>query len=54
MSATVTAILHWNLIPIFADINEDDFCLDFKDVKKITNKTRAIMSVDIFLEEVQI
>tara|TARA_B100000963_G_scaffold362041_1_gene402476 strand:+ start:1979 stop:3205 length:1227 start_codon:yes stop_codon:yes gene_type:complete len=49
MSATVTAILHWNLIPIFADINEDDFCLNFKDVKKkITNKTRAIMSVDIF------
>ena len=49
MSATATAILHWNLIPVFADIDEESFCLDPKDViKKITKKTKAIMSVDIF------
>ena len=46
MSATVTSILHWNLIPIFADINEDDFCLDPKDVeKKISKRTKALVPV---------
>jgi dTDP-4-amino-4,6-dideoxygalactose transaminase len=49
MSATATAIVHWNAIPIFADIDADDFCIDPKDViKKITNRTKAILAVDIF------
>ena len=43
-----TAILHWNAIPVFADIEKDTFCLDPVSVEKnITNRTKAIMSVDI-------
>ena len=30
MSATATAILHWNAIPIFADIETETFCIDPK------------------------
>jgi perosamine synthetase len=49
MSASATAILHWNLIPIFADIDPNNFCINPLDVeKKISKKTKAIMSVDIF------
>ena len=49
MCATATAILHWNCIPVFADIDENTFCIDPLEVKKkITNKTRAIVAVDIF------
>lgn len=49
MSASAMAILHWNAIPIFADISKDDFCLDPEDIrKKITKKTKAIMAIDIF------
>jgi len=49
MSACAAAILAWNAIPIFADISYDNFCLDPVDVKnKITSRTRAILSVDIF------
>tara|TARA_B100000989_G_scaffold255083_1_gene203891 strand:+ start:8233 stop:9465 length:1233 start_codon:yes stop_codon:yes gene_type:complete len=49
MCATATAILHWNCIPVFADIDENTFCIDPVEVKKkITNKTKAIIAVDIF------
>jgi len=49
MSASATAILHWNAIPIFADIEAETFCLDFSSVEtNITSKTKAIMAVDIF------
>lgn len=49
MSASATAILHWNAIPIFADIDRRTFNLDPNSVRQnITNKTRAIMAVDIF------
>ena len=48
MCASATAILHWNAIPVFADIEKDTFCLDPVSVEKnITNRTKAIMSVDI-------
>ena len=48
MCATATAILHWNCIPVFADIEHDTFCIDPKSVEKlITKKTKAILSVDI-------
>ena len=48
MCASATCILHWNAIPIFADINLDDFCLDPKSVEKnITVKTKAILTTDI-------
>ena len=49
MSASATAILHWNAIPIFADIEEDTFNLDASAVEaSITDRTKAIMAVDIF------
>ncbi len=49
MCATATAILHWNAIPVFADIEPDTFNIDPESVKKnITQYTRAIMAVDIF------
>jgi len=48
MCASATAILHWNAIPIFADIEPDNFCLDPRSVEAcITPFTKAIMSVDI-------
>ena len=49
MCASATAILHWNAIPIFADIEPETFCLDLASVEaNITSKTKAIMAVDIF------
>ncbi len=48
MCATATSILHWNAIPVFADIEPDTFCLDPRSVEaNITPHTRAILSVDI-------
>ncbi len=48
MSACASAILHWNCIPIFADIDEKNLCIDINSIKKnISTKTRAIMAVDI-------
>jgi len=49
MSATATAILHWNAIPVFADIDPETFNLDPKSVEaNITPYTKAIMVADIF------
>lgn len=49
MCSSATAILHWNAIPVFADIEPDTFCLDPAAVEaSITPYTRAIMAVDIF------
>ena len=49
MCASATAILHWNAIPIFADIEPDTFCLDPRSVEaNITPYTKAILAVDIF------
>lgn len=49
MCATATAILHWNAIPVFADIEPDTFNLDPASVESnITPYTKAIMAVDIF------
>ena len=36
--ATASAILHWNAIPIFADIEKNTFCIDPKEVKKKLQK----------------
>lgn len=48
MAASATAILHWNAIPVFADIETETFCLDPASVERnISEQTRAIMSVDI-------
>jgi perosamine synthetase len=49
MSATASAALWWGAIPVFADIEEDYFCIDPDSVEKlITPRTKAIMAVDIF------
>lgn len=48
MCASATAILHWNAIPVFADIEPETFCLDPDAVEaNISPYTKAIMSVDI-------
>ncbi len=48
MCASATAILHWNAIPVFADIELDTFCLDPSSVEdNITPHTKAIMAIDI-------
>ncbi len=49
MCASATAILNWNAIPVFADIDPETFCLDPKSVEaNITPYTKAIMAIDIF------
>ena len=49
MCASATAILHWNAIPIFADIDPETYCLDPASVEaNLSPYTKAIMSVDIF------
>lgn len=55
MCATATSILHWNAIPIFADIDPYTFTIDPKSVEAlITDKTSAILAVDIFGRECNI
>jgi perosamine synthetase len=49
MSASTTAALIFNCVPVFADIENDYFCLDVDSIEqKITAETRAIIVVDIF------
>jgi perosamine synthetase len=48
MAASATAILHWNCIPVFADVEPDTFCINPVSVERlITKKTKAILSIDI-------
>ncbi|MGB8951793.1 MAG: DegT/DnrJ/EryC1/StrS family aminotransferase [Candidatus Aminicenantales bacterium] len=49
MSATATAVIGYNAIPVFADIRDDIFCLDPASVRKrITPRTKAIIAVHLF------
>lgn len=49
MSASASAALVYNAIPVFADIEEDYFCLNPDSVEeRITSYTKAIIVVDIF------
>jgi dTDP-4-amino-4,6-dideoxygalactose transaminase len=49
MSASATAALVYGAIPIFADIEEEYYCLDPLSIEsKITSRTRAIIVVDLF------
>jgi perosamine synthetase len=49
MSASATAILVWNAIPVFADIEPQTYNLDPKSIEKnISPRTKAIMVTDIF------
>ncbi|MFW5927806.1 MAG: DegT/DnrJ/EryC1/StrS family aminotransferase [Thermoplasmatota archaeon] len=47
--ATVAAVLHQNAIPVFADIDEESFCISPEDVEdKISSRTKAIIPVHLF------
>ena len=47
--STVTSVLHQNGIPIFADIEEDSYCLSPEDVEqRISERTKAIIPVHYF------
>ncbi len=49
MTATATAILSFNAVPVFCDIQEDTFCMDPKSVERlITPYTKALMPVHIY------
>jgi dTDP-4-amino-4,6-dideoxygalactose transaminase len=49
MSATASAILFNNALPVFCDINERNFCLDPAKIEKLINKnTKAILAVNLF------
>ncbi len=49
MTATPSAILFNNALPVFADIEEKFFCLDSKSIEKnINKKTKAILTVNLF------
>jgi perosamine synthetase len=49
MSATAMAVLHWNAIPVFADIDPRSFNICPQSVERLIGpRTRAILAVDIF------
>ncbi|RPI79164.1 MAG: DegT/DnrJ/EryC1/StrS family aminotransferase [Desulfobacteraceae bacterium] len=49
MSATATAPIIFNAVPVFADIDEDYFCINLDSIEKhITSRTRAIIVVNLF------
>jgi dTDP-4-amino-4,6-dideoxygalactose transaminase len=49
MAASAVAPLVYNAVPVFADIEEEYFCLDPDSIKeRISEHTRAIIVVDIF------
>lgn len=49
MTASATAIIGYNAVPVFADIQPDIFCLDPQSIRqRITPRTKAIMVVHLF------
>lgn len=49
MSVSASAPLVWNATPVFADIDNNHYCITPNEFKnKITNKTKAIIIVHIF------
>ena len=49
MTATATAIVMQNAVPVFVDIEEDTFCLDPEKIeRRVTKRTKAIMAVHLF------
>ena len=47
MSACASSILHWNAIPVFVDIDKDNFGICPSKIQEaITKKTRAIIYID--------
>jgi dTDP-4-amino-4,6-dideoxygalactose transaminase len=48
-SATAIAITNIGAIPVFADINLDNFTIDIWDIEsKITSRTKAIIPVHLY------
>lgn len=48
MSATASAILLNNAVPVFCDISEHSFCIDPLKIEKLVNKnTKAILAVNL-------
>jgi perosamine synthetase len=48
-TASVSPIVELGAIPIFVDVNEKNWCIDTNLIeKKITEKTKAILCVDLF------
>lgn len=49
MSASATAVLFYGGIPVFADLDPANYCLDPKSIlKKITKRTKAILVVHLY------
>lgn len=49
MVASVTAAIAFNAVPVFADIDPDNFCLDPESIRaRITDRTKAIIVVHLF------
>ena len=47
--ATISSVLYLGAIPVFADIDADDFCLSWKSAEeKISPRTKAIIPVHLF------
>ena len=48
-NATANAVLFQDAKPVFADVDEETFCMDYKDVlEKISPRTKAIIGVHLF------
>ena len=43
-----TSVIHANLTPVYADINENDFRLMLRMLNEITDKTVAIVAVSLY------
>ncbi len=49
MAASATAILYTGAVPVFADIDDQIFCLDPRSVEsRITPRTKGIMAVNLY------
>ncbi len=49
MSSTAMAVLQQDAIPVFADVDENTFQIDYKSIcKLITSRTRAIITVSLY------
>ena len=49
MTATATAVLHWNAVPVFADIDPETFCISPESIEKnLSPRTKGVIAVDIF------
>lgn len=49
MSASASCCFYYGAIPVFADVNKDNYCIDSKSFEsKITPRTKAIIVVHLF------